>query len=179
MQITLIRHLPTEWNKKTWLQGKRDIELAPLTEEYLKSIHDNKKILEAKRPFDVILASTLKRTHQTASHYGYQPKTEALLDELDFGPFEGHPKEKLLEKYGERWIERPKDIVLGESLTNLEKRIILFLNKYKDSSSILIFGHGSWIRAILSYTNYGDINHMNKVAVSNNQCITLEFLTVG
>ncbi|HCX48206.1 MAG TPA: histidine phosphatase family protein, partial [Bacillus sp. (in: Bacteria)] len=25
MEITLIRHLPTEWNKKHKLQGKRDI----------------------------------------------------------------------------------------------------------------------------------------------------------
>ncbi|WP_121613365.1 histidine phosphatase family protein [Mesobacillus foraminis] len=179
MQITLIRHLPTEWNKKTWLQGRQDIELAPLTQQDLKRIQENKKILVKKEPFDLILASSLKRTHQTASYYGFQPRTEALLDELDFGPFEGRPKEQLLKAYGETWIEKPKDLVLGESLTNLEQRIILFLTKYQHSSNLLIFGHGSWIRAIHSYFHFGHINSMNKVTVENNQCITLDFATVG
>lgn len=173
MQITLIRHLPTEWNQKTWLQGRRDIELALLTEEFHKGIFENQQLLKKLPPFDLVLASTLKRTHQTAQLYGYQAETEGLLDELDFGPFEGQPKEKLIEVYGEKWRENPKELILGESIQNLEERIVLFLDKYKDYENLLVFGHGSWIRAILSYSQHGHVNHMNKIAVDNNQCITL------
>lgn len=173
MNITLIRHLPTEWNKKTWLQGRRDIDLAPVTEEFVNKIEQNQEQLQ-KQPFDIVLASTLKRTHQTAHLYGYQPETEGLLDELDFGPFEGVPKGKLINEYGDKWIENPKELILGESLKNLEARIALFLKKYKDYHNVLVFGHGSWIRGFVSYVNFGDINNMNKIIVENNQCITIE-----
>lgn len=173
MQLTLIRHLPTEWNKKAWLQGRKDIGLLPITEDVQKGIDDNLKHLKVLEPFDLVLSSTLHRTHQTAQLYGYKCEIEGLLDELDFGPFEGHSKQKLIEEYGNVWVENPKELVLGESIKDLEERIVLFLDKYKMSSNILVFGHGSWIRAMLSYDQYGDINNMNKIIFGNNACITL------
>lgn len=173
MRITLIRHLPTKWNKKTWLQGRRDVEISPLDEKLLSGIVENNKILYRLFPFDQVLASTLKRTHQTAEIYGFQCETESLLDELDFGPFEGQPKEKMIETYGAAWFENPKELILGESIRNLEDRILLFLTKYRDYRNLLVFGHGSWIRAFLSYSQYGHINNMNKIDVRNNACMTI------
>lgn len=175
MQITFIRHLPTEWNKKTWLQGRRDIGISPITDIFQKEIVYNQKLLKQLSPFDAVLASTLKRTHQTAQLYGYQAETEHLLDELDFGSYEGLPKKKLIEVHGNKWIDNPKELVLGESINDLEERIVLFLAKYKESTNLLVFGHGSWIRAIISYLQYGHINNMNKVEFRNNECITLSF----
>ncbi|WHX98613.1 histidine phosphatase family protein [Neobacillus sp. DY30] len=177
MQITVIRHLPTEWNKKTWLQGKKDIGLSQITEELIKGIEDNQVVLQKLSPFDLVLASTLQRTHQTANLYGYSYEIEGLLDELDFGSFEGVPKNNLIQKYGDMWFDNPKELILGESITNLEKRISMFLDKYQKYTNILAFGHGSWIRALISYVNYGHINQMNKVEVVNNACITLNIET--
>lgn len=175
MQITLIRHLPTEWNKKTWLQGRRDIEISPLTKDLKNGVDNNLLLLKEMAPFDIVLASTLKRTHETANIYGYQPITEELLDELDFGPFEGLPKENLMKETNNQWVESPRGLVLGESVIELEKRIALFLEKYKRDNNVLVFGHGSWIRAMLSFYQYGHINNMNKLIVENNQCMTLTF----
>lgn len=173
MQLTLIRHLPTEWNKNQKLQGKRDIEISLVTEDVLAGIEENKRLLKLLAPFDRVLASTLKRTHQTAYLYGYTCETEALLDELDFGVFEGEPKVKLLERYKDSWIEKPEELVLGESLQNFAGRIVSFLEKYKDQKNVLVFGHGSWIRAAVSLSRFGHINNMNKIMVENNECITL------
>jgi probable phosphoglycerate mutase len=173
MQITLIRHLSTEWNKKSWLQGRRDIGISPLTQEIKNAIEKNKRYLAVLSPFDLVLASTLKRTHQTALLYGYRAETEELLDELDFGSFEGISKARLLEQHGEDWLKNPKILILGESLQNLEERVKRFLCKYQGYKNILLFGHGSWIRAFLSYQKYGDINQMNKIEVKNNECITI------
>ncbi len=174
MRITLIRHLPTEWNLNTWLQGRRDIEIKEIAQEWEQDIKINKAKLKKLEPFDFVLASTLKRTHQTANLYDYQFETEGLLDELDFGPFEGLPKEELFAKYGDLWRENPRALVLGESLIHFEKRILLFLQKYQGYKSLLIFGHGSWVRGLLSLQLYGDINQMNKMTVRNNQCTTIE-----
>ncbi|MGG3470287.1 phosphoglycerate mutase family protein [Neobacillus pocheonensis] len=174
MQLTLIRHLPTEWNIKTWLQGRRDIEISDITAEVDKKIADNQLLLQSRSPFNHVLASSLKRTHQTAQLYGYKCETEELLDELDFGIFEGVPKAKMIEEFGDKWTESPKDIVLGESIQNLEERIVVFIEKYRHAPNVLAFGHGSWMRAIVSYKQYGHINNMNKITIGNNECITIQ-----
>jgi probable phosphoglycerate mutase len=175
MQITFIRHLPTEWNEKTWLQGRRDIELMPVSTFCQNKISSNRIKLEKLAPFDLVLASNLKRTQQTANYYGFEAKIEPLLEELDFGDFEAKPKEKLINKYRNKWLESPKEIILGEPIANLEKRIVTFLEKYHSYRNILVFGHGSWIRAVISYVQYGHINNMNKMTVENNECITILF----
>lgn len=175
MQITFIRHLPTEWNQQQKLQGRRDIALSAVTDSSKEGIVRNQKLLAQLPPFDAVLTSTLKRTQQTAGLYGYSFTAEPLLDELDFGPFEGLPKEKLYKEHGEQWLERPRELVLGESLLNLEGRIVSFLEKYKKRRNMLVFGHGSWIRAIVSYFHHGHINHMNQLTVENNECIRLDF----
>ncbi|MCH6264148.1 MULTISPECIES: histidine phosphatase family protein [Neobacillus] len=173
MQITLIRHLPTEWNNNNMLQGRRDIGITQLTEEFRKGIAENKGMLNGLAPFEVVLASSLKRTRQTAQHYGFQPETECLLDELDFGPFEGQPKAMLVEAFGEAWLENPSKLVLGESIHNLEKRISMFLEKYREYKNMLVFGHGCWIRAMISFSKHGHIDEMNKVLLENNSFVTL------
>lgn len=175
MHITLIRHLPTKWNQSNKLQGRKDIEITDISEIFQHKIEANKLLLKAFAPFDIVLASTLKRTHQTAKAYGYAPETEGLLDELDFGQFEGVSKERLMTAFDGKWIEAPRELILGESLIDFEKRVIAFLKKYSDYTNLLVFGHGSWIRAIVSYHHYGDINKMNKMIIENNQCITLRF----
>ncbi len=177
MQATFIRHLPTEWNQKTWLQGRRDISISPVTENSLKDIRANTRYLKSLAPFDLVLASTLKRTQETAQIYGYEPKLEQLLDELDFGSFEGIPKEKMTEALGADWINNPLAITVGEPVQHLEKRIISFLQLYKKHKNILVFGHGAWMRGIRSYLTYGNINQMNKMEIKNNEYFSIHLLT--
>lgn len=175
MLITLIRHLPTEWNKKQLLQGKRDIPLLPLTETIQQEIQRNLVRLTETTPPSIILASTLKRTQQTANYYGFQPTIDGLLDELDFGPFEGKTKRELIEETGETWFINPKATLLREQIEDLERRIHLFLEKYKNCEHVLIFGHGAWIRGLISYINMGDVTEMNRITVLNNQFIQINY----
>lgn len=177
MEITAIRHLPTEWNLKKQLQGRRDIPILPISEKENEQIIENLRFL-ANQSFDHVLCSTLQRTKQTALYFGFDAHIEPLLNELDFGPFEGRTKTELLTETANKWIDEPLDLVLGESLNHFQDRIIHFLEKYKHSSQILIFGHGSWIRALASYNKYGHINRMNHVTIKNNELHTFEFLTV-
>jgi broad specificity phosphatase PhoE len=176
MYIVLIRHLPTDWNKKGLLQGKRDVPINPITPNVWKQIHDNKQILNEIGPFDIVLTSTLKRTQQTAAAYGFTDYAcEELLDELDFGSFEGIQKRQLIEKFQMEWFEHPRHLVLGEGLTDFENRIFAFLDKYASYHKILAFGHGSWIRAVASIHQIGNVNNMNQIVVENNAIIQLNF----
>lgn len=173
MKVCLIRHLPTEWNKKNLLQGKKDISILNISTEDKLQMEKNLQFINTQR-FDKVLTSTLKRTQQTANMYGYNVfQAEPLLDELNFGIFEGLPKSKLIEGTNNSWIEDPKTLVLGESLQNFEDRLILFLSKYRRYKKILIFGHGAVIRALISINNGKNIDSMNKIEIQNNSITIL------
>ncbi|WP_453995645.1 histidine phosphatase family protein [Bacillus nitroreducens] len=173
MELTLIRHLQTEWNKRGVLQGSKDIPILDLDETVLASIEKNKQKLKQK--YSIILTSTLTRTQQTAVAYGYHDfAIDPLLNELDFGMFEGKAKNLLIETHKKEWFTNPSNIELGERIADLGDRILTFLQKYKDHESILVFGHGSWIRACVSYLKYGTIDKMNQIEIKNNQLLTIK-----
>jgi broad specificity phosphatase PhoE len=177
MQLALIRHLPTEWNQLGLLQGSRDIHLAPLTYIHKKRIKENADMLNEIEPIKKVMTSTLRRTQETANHYGYEHFcTEPLLNELNFGEFEGKKKSLLIDRYKYEWLNNPRELVLGESLVEFEKRIFNFLEKYQNEQNLLVFGHGSWIRGLISINQIGSIQRMNQVEVPNNQLTLLNFI---
>ncbi len=176
MQIALIRHLPTIWNQKGLLQGTKDISILPIRQKVKEEIVHNKRQLKKFEPVELVLTSTLTRTQETAKAYGYNEYTiEPLLDELNFGKFEGKEKSLLIKECGNTWIKSPRDLNLGESLVGFEQRILTFLSKYKNHSRILIFGHGSWIRGIISITKVRSIDDMNTFHLDNNSLTLLDF----
>ncbi|MDR4888599.1 histidine phosphatase family protein [Fredinandcohnia sp. QZ13] len=173
MELTLIRHLPTAWNEKGVLQGIRDIPILEVSGANKEEIEKNKEQL--KFSYSLVLTSALLRTQQTAKAYGYNHfEIEPLLNELHFGEFEGKEKQQLVETHKHNWYTNPREIVLGEKIADLETRIITFIEKYKNYESILVFGHGSWIRACLSYHRFGNIDQMNQLEIKNNQLLTIE-----
>lgn len=176
MIFTFIRHLPTEWNIKGYLQGRKDISIYIPSIDQLEQILQNKEKINSYIKPSVILCSSLKRTYQTALYYGYEPKIEHLLDEWNFGKFEGQPKIRLIMKYGDKWTNNPVNITLGESGKNLQKRVNSFLKKYQHYEHVLVFGHGAWIRACLSLIDQKDINKMNQITLANNECLTVNFI---
>ncbi len=106
MKIFLIRHLETAFNQKGVLQGRRDIPILKPSSKTQEQISRNRALLEEGDGFDHILISRLKRTRMTAELYTERHCTvEPLLDELDFGYYEGRKKETLLATY--KTITRP------------------------------------------------------------------------
>lgn len=179
MKIFLIRHLETAFNQKGVLQGRRDIPILPPSSKTREQISRNKELLEKEDGFDHILISRLKRTRMTAELYTDRPCTvEPLLDELDFGYYEGLKKEKLLSEQ-KLWLTDPASLTLGEPVLSLENRISQFLKKYKGAKTILAFGHGAWMRAFVSYVEHGNIGKMNSLEIANNQIICIDYHTDG
>ncbi|MCA1055307.1 phosphoglycerate mutase family protein [Rossellomorea aquimaris] len=173
MKIVIIRHLPTYWNMEDLLQGTQDIEVLPPNHYHNCEIKKNRKKLKNEFNFDLVLCSELKRTKQTANLYGYKNLIiDPLLNELNFGYFEGKEKSELSKVVN--WVENPRDVVLGESLIDFEKRIKSFIDKYITLDTLLIFGHGAWIRGLISINKWGNINKMNQFHINNNEIIVIE-----
>lgn len=171
MQIVIVRHLPTEWNEKGLLQGSKDI---PINErklpEFDEEIVKNQQQLERLEPFGAVFASSLSRAQQTAQVYGFHDhRVDGRLNELHFGSFEGRPKRELQRLHSEQWNLNPRSMTLGERLIDFEKRIFSFLQDWREKERILVFGHGSWIRGLLSIAQTGQINQMNQFNVANNE----------
>ncbi len=168
MELTILRHMQTDYNAQGILQGQRDIGILPPGPEQIKCIEANKKTMGDLSQFDFILVSSLRRTRETALLYTPDFLKEPLLDELDFGPYEGRPKADLL-RDEPLWESDPGSLVLGEPLTALLKRIEAFADKYQSKDRILAFGHGAWIRAMAAWHHRDSIKTMNQFHIPNNE----------
>ncbi|AHE67638.1 histidine phosphatase family protein [Legionella oakridgensis] len=175
MHLYIIRHLQTDWNKKGILQGTHDLNILPVAPEVTDLIQQQKKMLHEKvNSFDLVLTSSLRRTQETALEYGFSNFfVEPLINELNFGKFEGQPRELLIKELGQPWFDDPRELVLGESIHHFELRIRAFLEKYQHLEQLLIFSHGSWTRGVISFVRFGNLKMMNQVQVLNNQLIEL------
>lgn len=147
MQIYLIRHGETDWNKQKRLQGHKDIEL------------NNNGIMQANKcgqafqqmPIDCIISSPLKRAKETAdiiaSYVGIDTvMIEDNLIEKDYGRLSGlTPDER------EKFYETGQNDEM-ESLDDLIQRVIKVLNHYSNETAyknIIMVSHGAAINAIL------------------------------
>jgi broad specificity phosphatase PhoE len=169
LEIIALRHLPTPWNKVERLQGRADQPIDAPSAADFASIERNLTVLAKLRPFDAVLCSSLQRTRQTAEAYGFsEVVVDPLLDEFDFGRFEGCQREELLAEVGQIWLEEPHTLVLGESMSTLENRIRRFVARNRAAKRVLIFGHGCWLRALLSLERRGDLADTNRIALEKN-----------
>lgn len=156
MDIYLLRHGETDWNREGLLQGHTDI---PLNEGGRKQVHDTvQKLVSTGIKIDLILSSPLQRAHESAgiaaSQLEYPPENivvEPMLIERSFGVGEGM-------KLAERDQEFPDQDYPGmEPQTDLIKRagtvFEKIVNTYIESeniSNILLVAHGAVLYAVLA-----------------------------
>lgn len=162
MDIYLIRHGETDYNKAKRLQGVTDIplntygiELAEKTAEGLKNIH-----------FDRIYTSPLIRARKTAEIIRGDRQIELIptsgLREISFGTYEGlvHKGEgyNIPDPEFHRFFDDPEHYRIppeGESLEHLRERTSSFVRNIMDDPAnegltFLMASHGAAIRGILS-----------------------------
>jgi alpha-ribazole phosphatase len=133
LEIILVRHGETAWNKKETFRGRADIDL---NETGIRQAELLGKYLSAEK-IDHIYASPLKRAARTAKAIAdWQKikvkKIDSLLD-LDFGEWEGltlkEAEERDPELYQD-WRDTPEQVRLpgGESLQDISSRVKPFLD---------------------------------------------------
>ena len=85
MEILLTRHGQTEWNLLKKVQGKADIELNETGIQQAETTRDSLK----EERIDLIVCAPLKRAIQTAEIINQGRNIRMIIDERDFGEFEG------------------------------------------------------------------------------------------
>mgnify|MGYP002071980347 FL=1 len=170
MDIYLLRHGETDWNKKRLLQGHTDI---PLNEKGRAQVDDTVRRLSALGVrMDAIVSSPLKRARETAeiaSHRLEYPKEKIVVEELlierGFGEGEGMSLDDMKTKY-------PQDDCPGmESKEELIRRAGQAFQKitdvFCDAERILLTAHGAVLFALLEAVSEEPIPYTGRAA-----CIT-------
>ena len=158
MKLIIIRHGETPWNARHRVQGLSD---QPLSKEGLWQA----ELLcgrFAKTDIDAIYSSTLKRAKQTAQEVGKPHPhvpiiTDKILNEMDWGEWEGLTFSQIKRKFPKEFLKRQEDKFHfapknGESPSDLKKRLTPFLKKIvkkHKGQTVLIVGHGGVNRVLM------------------------------
>lgn len=159
VEITLVRHCETDWNKEKRYLGKTDI---PLNKNGIKNAEILGKFLKNKN-FTEIYSSELSRAYQTAkiisNFYGLNVKKIKEFNEIDFGEFEGLTFNEIKEKFGDEVVNKYLKDTLNFKFPNGEsfrkfyfrtmKGLNFILNKHNDNSNILIVSHSGVNKIII------------------------------
>ena len=155
MQLILIRHGETPWNKEGRIQGTTDIELS------LTGIEQARRLALSLKDSEIsaIHASPLKRAYRTAeiinSFHGRKIEVHPELMEMDQGDFEGLSFKELMaceKDFLRRWIADPAITKMpnGESFIEVQERA---WNAIEDiimkAENALVVSHNFAIAAIL------------------------------
>lgn len=160
MEIFLVRHGETEWNRQRRLQGRTDI---PLNDVGLAEARKAAKALRDVN-FDRIFTSPLQRAWKTAEILRGSREipitAEPLLIEVSFGVGEGvclHSEAlSPVEAAVLRFFRDPghyEPVDGAESITEVKARALAFLDVLRplegSCERVLVTAHGGIIRAIL------------------------------
>jgi alpha-ribazole phosphatase len=185
LKITLARHAETIWNEQLRYIGRTDLDLSELGLKNAGLLADYFKDIQV----DELLSSDMKRAAQTAGAVGATRdlviKRQLLLNEIDFGHWEGLTHDEITAAYPEimeAWINDPcnVDIPGGEPWSVFADRVwqgwerILQSHAHDEQSRhILIVTHAGCIKVILGrimgygadkwwsiYQDKGALNHI-------------------
>ena len=174
-EIYIIRHGETDQNVRGIVQGSGiDSSLNEKGETQAKKFHDH----YSETPFDLIIASNLKRTNQTIQHFINEHipfEIDSRIREISWGEHEGKAGDpELMKKYYrilKAWKSgnldaRPID---GESAMELQLRLNLFLKdlQTKTFKKALICTHGRTLRALICLLKSWPLSKMEEVEHSN------------
>jgi broad specificity phosphatase PhoE len=171
LQLILIRHGETLWNKEGRVQGVSDVELSDVGRMQARSLalnlHDH--------PIRAIHASPLKRACQTAEiineFHHLDIRIQPDLMEMNQGDFEGLPFPELMVRekvFLKKWITDPAAVKMpnGESLFELQQRAWRAVEQIiSGSENALIVSHNFTIAAILCRLRNISLSEFRKTCV--------------
>lgn len=133
LELTLIRHAPTPFNRDGIFMGILDVPLEDETIQLLKN--SSLKIEE----YDLYFSSPLIRAYDTAINLFPNKliQTDDLLQEKNLGVWSGLNKEKVKRTYPDAFLETGKlnpffTPVEGENIQDMVIRVSNFLDKIKN-----------------------------------------------
>jgi len=164
MNLILIRHGETEWNRIGRCQGVADIALNQNGKKQIKELASSLKAESISAVYSSDLKRALETAREIASHHKLTVNVEKDLREMDQGELEGLKFQEIRERYDhvlKEWRESPETLKLpkGESLTELQERALRVFNKIlarHSGETVVTVSHNLTITTLLcKFTGVG------------------------
>lgn len=144
IELWLVRHGQTEWNRRGLLQGWVD---TPLNQRGRRQARELTESLQG-RTFAGVWSSDLSRAVETARLCYGEPLQSRALRELDFGDMQGLSWEGLSPGVRDRMIAFDDFAAPGgESHAQMRERVVEFVDSLAEGAH-LVFSHGGVIRML-------------------------------
>ena len=160
MQLILIRHAETAWNRDNKFLGATDVEL---TDEGIQQAWMAAGAVAELKP-DYLISSPLLRARMTAGAIaekaGLCPSTMEELTEINLGDLEGLEGRDMKEQYPDllaQWRSDPSPVCFpaGESMAELQTRVTNTIESFEqnyDGKTVAVVSHNFPIKiALLTY----------------------------
>ncbi len=153
IEVTFVRHAETDANAAGVWQGQGDHPLSGRGEEQARALGE----LLAAKEFDVVLASDLPRTMQTAELAGVTATPEPAWREIDIGRWQGLTREEVESRYPDESAAlregRPVQMGGGESWDQFSARVsqalAALLARTPAGSRVLVVTHGGIVHSVV------------------------------
>ena len=181
MELILIRHGETPWNRERIVQGSTDLEL---NDTGLRQVHQLALSLKDHK-IHQIYSSPLKRAYKTAESinqfHDVPIHRRSGLMEMDQGDFEGLSFQELMaceKDFLRRWIADPAIIKIpnGESFIEVQERAWKAIEDIiMQPENALVVSHNFTIAAILCKIKGMDLSHFRSSCVETASKTIVQF----
>ena len=188
-EILFIRHGETDCNKKHLYYGHLNPSLNKTGISQLKNT--KKKLEKMNEKIDIVFSSDLKRCRESLELLKINKNIKTYfseeLRELNFGNIEGKTYKEIENKFP-HYIDEMKNnwrhfkTEGGESLTDLQKRIVKKIDKIKNehqNKKILIVAHSGVIQSLISYYLFNNLDGYWKFKLDNGSITKMTVMDDG
>ncbi len=174
-EIYIIRHGQTDYNAKHIIQGSGvDSDLNEIGRSQGLAFYKKYKHV----PFEVVLTSNLKRTHQTVQPFielGLPWEKHHHINEMNWGIHEGKKGTPAMREEYIRMVNAWQSgnydykITKAESARELADRLNIFVNhlKVRKEETMLVCSHGRSMRCMMALLNEKELYEMEQYNHSN------------
>jgi len=168
MQVFLLRHGETHFNRESRCQGISDLELTDLGQQQAVEV----AAYLSDETIHAVYSSHLQRATQTAQIVSRAHRVPIAIEhdlrELDHGELEGLTFLEIRDKYEtfiQRWHAEPADLVLpgGERLSDVDERVWRAINRivasHEEHHTILLVTHNFPILSVLCRVSQTPLNN--------------------
>ncbi|HEB12465.1 MAG TPA: GNAT family N-acetyltransferase [Actinobacteria bacterium] len=187
LNVILARHAETIWNEQMRYIGRTDLDLSKLGQSNARLLAGHLRDAHVKEIFSSKMRRAVQTAEAVAVNHGSKVNQQSLLNEIDFGVWEGLTYDEIVRSYpeiAEKWSTNPYSINIpaGEQWPVFTERVLSGWNEIiemaaaeqaDDEKTVLIVTHAGCIKIILAeilgiskerawriYQNKGALNHL-------------------
>lgn len=184
MNLILIRHGETEWNRTGRCQGIADIDLNDAGRKQIKELAHSLRDTDVAAVYSSDLLRAINTASAIAKHHNLEVNIDSDLREMNQGDLEGLLFGEIRERYADvlkEWRESPETLRIpgGESLLQVQERAwnaFEKVNRLHPGETVVAVSHNLTITALLcKITGVGlkGFRNFNLQAASKNVIVSV------